>query len=46
MKEKAKALQTSKRIQHLQTNSSTNAKGSSLDRKHEKVYKFKPKIIK
>ena len=47
MKEKSKALWTSfllfsyrqvkgERIQHLQTSSSTNAKGSSLDRTHRK----------
>ena len=38
MKEKSKALQISKsqRIQQHQTSSSTNAKGSSLDRKHGK----------
>ena len=38
MKEKSKALQQAKakRIQHHQTSSSTNAKGSSLDRKHRK----------
>ena len=39
MKENSKALQRAKaeRIQHHQTSSSTNAKGSSLDRKHRKV---------
>ena len=31
------------RIQHHQTSSSTNAKGSSLDRKHRRVYKLIPK---
>ena len=38
MKEKSKALQTRKaeRIQHHQTSSPTNAKGSSVDRKHKK----------
>ena len=38
MKEKSKALQTSKaeRIWHHQTSTSTNAKGTSLDRKHRK----------
>ena len=38
MKEKSKALQISKaeRIQHHQTSSPTNAKGSSLDRKRRK----------
>ena len=47
MKEKSKALQTkAERTQHHQTSSSTNAKGSSLDRKHKKVYKLKPKTTK
>ena len=38
MKKKSKTLQRSKsdRILHHQTSSSTNAKGSSLDRKHRK----------
>ena len=40
--DKAKA----ERNQHHQTSSSTNAKGSSLDRKHKKVYKLKPKTTK
>jgi len=34
MKEKSKAK--AERIQHHQTSSPTNAKGSSLDRKHRK----------
>ena len=34
------------RIQHHKTSSSTNAKGSSLDRKQKKVYKLKPKTTK
>ena len=36
MKEKSKALQTPKadRIQHHQTSSPTNAKGSCIDKKH------------
>ena len=36
------------RIQHNQTSSSTNAKGTSLDRKHTKTeaYKNKYKMIK
>ena len=34
------------RIQHHQTISPTNAKGSSLDRKHRRVYKLKPKTTK
>ena len=50
MKEKSKALQKqakAERIQHHQTSSPTNAKGSSLDRKHTKrVYKLEPKTIK
>ena len=34
------------RIQHHQTSSQTNAKGSSLDRKQKRVYKLEPKTIK
>ena len=34
------------RIQYHQTRSSINAKGSSLDRKPEKVYKLEPKTTK
>ena len=34
------------RIQHHQTSSLTNAKGSSLDRKHRKLYKLEPKTTK
>ena len=48
--EKSKALQTSKtkRIQHHQTSFTTNAKGISLGRNHEKekTYKNKTKTIK
>ena len=33
-------------IQHHQTSSSTNAKGTSLDRYHRKAYKNKPKTVK
>jgi len=34
------------RIQHHKSSSPTNAKGSSLDRKHRKVYTLKSKTTK
>jgi len=45
MKEKSKALQTkAERIQHHQTSSSTNAKGSSLVRKQKRFINLNPKV--